>query len=110
MFYSLTAHRVHDKVRFKEGGETLLLSVDADPDHLVAGLLQAEKLMKAIDTPESVDSCAEFFSKLIFGEAQSKKLLDFYFGNRGVVLELLCRYFTERLNKKIMKEQKRRQK
>lgn len=106
--YTLTANRVHDRVKFTEGNDTVILRVEADPDQLVAGLLEAQKLMKAIQTEEDVPKAAHFFAKVLFGEEQAQRLLDFYYGNPGCVLEMLCRYFASHLNKKIVAAQKRK--
>lgn len=106
--YKMTANRVHDKVKFTEGNDSVILRVEADPDQLVAGLLEAQRLMKAIQTEEDVPKAAHFMAKVLFGEEQAQKLLEFYYGNTGCVLEMLCRYFAGHLNKKIVAAQKKK--
>lgn len=106
--YQMTMHHVHDRVRFSEGYDSLSLLVDEEPDRMVAGLIEAQKLMKAIQTQEDAEKAARFFAGVLFGDAQAEKLLEFYHQNAACVLEVCCRYFADRLQKLITKAQKRK--
>ncbi len=108
--YKMTMNHVHDRVKFSEGYDSLTLLVDEEPDRMVTGLIEAEKLMKAIETEEDAEKAGHFFASVLFGEAQAEKLFEFYHGNAACVLEVCCRYFADRLNKLITKAQKNKRK
>ena len=108
--YKLSLNRVHDKVRINEGDEHLLLKVDADPVRMVAGILQAQKILQAIDdnsTEEQRHDAAEFFCGCIFGKEQTAQIFDFYHDDTGCVINVCGRYFAERLSKLIDKAQRK---
>lgn len=107
---SLSLGRVYDTVRIKEGGKTLLLNVNNDPSRIVIGLNEAQKRLLTINdetTEEEKASIARFLSEVIFGEEQTKKLFDFYYGDAMCVISIATKYFSERLAKKISKVQKK---
>jgi hypothetical protein len=108
--YEVTLNRVHDIVRIREGGDSLRLIVDGDPMRMVAGLNEAQKILKAIDT-ETTDEeklkAAEYFAEVIFGKEQAKQILDFYRNDSLCVINLCGTYFRDRLGKLIEKAQKK---
>lgn len=106
---SLSLGRVYDTVTINEGGEKLILHVNADPNRIVVGLSEAQKRLVTIneETPkEERDEIALFFASVLFGEEQAKKLLDFYYGDSSCVVSMCALYFAKRLKKKIEKAQK----
>lgn len=108
--YSLSLGRVYDRIRIKEGTEHLDLYVDADPQRMVAGLEQAQTMLKSI-TDETTDQerrdIALYFAGVIFGGEQAAKLFEYYHGDTNCVIMVCGRYFSERLGKKIVKQQKK---
>ena len=108
--FKLSLNRIHDTVRITEGSDALMLTVNADPNRLVAGLKQAQAALSAITdetTPEDVQKAAEYFADVIFGEEQRKQLFEFYRNDAGCVINICGRYFAEGLKKKIIKAQKK---
>ena len=108
--YKMTLNRVHDKVTVKEGGETLVLTVDGDAMRMVAGLNKAQEKMKAlsdVSTDEEVIDAARFFAAVIFGREQAEHLLNFYAGDPGCVISVCGKYFRERLASRITKAQRK---
>lgn len=105
----LTLNRVHDTLTIKEGSETLHLTVDGDAQRMVAGLLNVrEKSMQIQDgSEEKLEEVARYFAETIFGKAQADKLFEFYRENAGCVFAICSQYFSERLNKKVTRAQKR---
>ena len=106
----ITLNRVHDTVCIREGDERLPLKVDADPGRIIAGLSVAGKLMKELtkdSTDEQRHEAIMYYARSIFGPEQAEKLLDFYHGDIGCVVNVCGKYFTERLAKKITKAQKK---
>lgn len=109
--FKMSLGRVYDNVRISEGGESLSLAVDADPMRMVAGLNQAQKRLQAItgeSTEAQVREAALSFAGVIFGPEQAERLLEFYHGDPGCVINICGRYFSERLRGKIAKAQKRK--
>ena len=109
--FKLSLNRVYDKVRISEGSESLLLSVDADPMRMVAGLNQAQKAMQAItseSTEEETKAAAAYFAGVIFGPGQAEQLMEFYHGDAACVINVCGKYFAERLSKLIARAQKRK--
>ena len=107
---SLSLGRVYDTVKITEGGVSLILHVNVDPNRMVIGLNEAQKRLKSIDentTDEEREDIARFFSNVIFGEEQTQKLFDFYYGDPLCVISVGSKYFAERLGKKILKAQKK---
>lgn len=107
---TLTLDRVYDTIRITEGGETLTLHVNSDPSRIVVGLAQAQKRLVTIteETPdEEREEIARFFSGVIFGEEQTQKLFDFYYGESSCVVAVCGQYFAKRLSKLISKAQKK---
>lgn len=105
----LSLGRVYDTITIREGGEKLVLHVNNDPSRIVLGLNQAQKRLKSIDentTQEERLEIARFFAGVIFGEEQTEKLLEFYYGDPSCVISISGKYFAERLSKIISKAQK----
>ena len=108
--FNISLHRVHDKVRITEGGESLELHVDADPMRMVAGLSQAQKMLQALtsdSTEEESLNAAKYFAQVIFGKEQADNLVGFYHNDAGCVINVCGRYFEKRLSKLIMAAQKK---
>ena len=108
--FNISLHRVHDKVRITEGGESLDLHVDADPMRMVAGLSQAQKMLQGItnETPEEESlNAARYFAQVIFGKDQAEQLVGFYHNDAGCVINVCGRYFEKRLSKLITAAQKK---
>lgn len=108
---TLTLCRVYDTIKITEGGETLTLHVNSDPSRIVVGLAQAQKRLVTITeetTDEEREEIARFFSGVIFGEEQTQKLFDFYYGESSCVVAVCGQYFAKRLSKLISKAQKRK--
>lgn len=108
--YNLSLNRVHDTVRIREGGETLLLRVDADPLRIVAGLNRAQESLKSIDentTAEDQARIARFFAGVIFGDKQADELMTFYRDDSACVINVCGRYFADRLAGLITRAQKK---
>jgi len=111
--FEISLHRVHDRVKITEGGDSLLLHVDADPMRMVAGLSQAQKIMQGLteeSTEDEQKNAALYFASVIFGKEQAEKLLDFYHGDAGCVYNACGQYFGKRLNKLIVAAQKKQKK
>lgn len=107
---TLSLNRVYDKVRIREGGETLMLRVNCDPARIVAGLNESQRMLKSISeetTDKEKQDIALHFAEVIFGENQAKALLDFYYGDSLCVISVCSQYFTKRLAGKITAAQKK---
>ena len=101
---------VRDTVKFTESGDSITLTVCADPQRLVQGLSKARELMMLVtdDTPkEEQITAAKFIATVIFGSEQAEKLMDFYFGEPACVINVCGKYFAEKLSGLIIKEQKK---
>ena len=110
--YEVTLNRVHDTVKIKENDDYIILTVNADPMRLVAGLNNAQKKLTEVvnqTDPEddAIREAAAYFAGTIFGKEQAEKLMDFYAGDAGCVINVCGTYFRERLGDKITKIQKR---
>lgn len=108
--YKMSLNRVHDTVKINEGDENIILRVDGDPVRMVAGILQAQKLLQAIDensTDEQRHDAALFFAGVMFGQDQAAKLFEFYHNDEGCVLNVCGKYFKDRLSKLLDKAQKK---
>lgn len=105
--YTVTTDRVRDKIRVRENGETLVLTVDEEAGSLVNGLNRVQKKLAGADT-STVNETAKMFAGVIFGQEQAAKLLDFYGGNPYSVIEVCGKYFSERLGTMITEKQKKR--
>ena len=111
--YNITLNRVHDTLKIKENGETLPLTVNADPMRIVAGLNKAQTklndLVKDNREPaeEEIKEAAEYFATVIFGKEQAEKLMEFYNNDAACVINVCGTYFRERLALKITKVQKK---
>lgn len=107
--YKLTLNRVYDKVRIIENDQKLILTVNTDAMRLVAGLMEVQKDMAKygeMDEQQKMD-IARRFAGVIFGDEQTKQLEDFYHGDAGCIVSVCGKYFSERLNKRIIKAQKK---
>lgn len=108
---SLSLGRIYDTVRITEGGSSLVLHVNNDPSRIVIGLNEAQKRLQSIDentTEEEKTEIARFFASVIFGDEQTQKLFDFYYGDPMCVIGISSNYFSKRLAKKITKAQKKK--
>ena len=106
----MSLNRVRDHVVIKEGDDRLKLYVDADPLRIVAGLNQAQKMMREItdETPEEErEKIAEYFAAVLFGEKQAKELIEFYHHDPACIFNICGKYFGQKLAKKITKAQKK---
>lgn len=107
--YKASLNRVHDLIEVREGTEHMILRVDADPMDLVRLLNALEPRMNALDSgnEKEADGIAREFCSAIFGAAQTDKMFDFYNGSGVCVLNIVGKYFSERMWKLITKAQKR---
>lgn len=108
--FQMSLNRVHDTVRVHEGNENIILKVNGDPMRMVAGLSQAQKMLKALNaesTEEERDAAAMYFAQVIFGKEQAERLKEFYHQDAECVVLLCGRYFSGRLSKLITQAQKR---
>lgn len=108
--FEISLNRIHDNIRIREGNDTLNLSVDADAMRMVAGLNKARNLLQSITdktTEEQRNEAARYFAAVIFGDEQAGKLMDFYRGDAGCVINVCGQYFAKRLSGIIAKVQKK---
>lgn len=110
--YEITLNKIHDTVRVKENGESLVLTVCADPMRIVSGLSRAQEKMQKLTEQENPDvkelnDAAEYFAAVIFGVEQGEKLFAFYGNDPAAVINVCGTYFRERLQAKITAAQKR---
>ena len=106
----LTLNRVHERVVIKEGGEKLILTVDGEPMRMVAGLSQAQKLLKALtkdSTEEETKGAALYFAQVLFGKDQAEKLMAFYIEDAGCVINICAQAFEKKIGKQITRLQKK---
>ena len=109
--HEISLGHVHDTIRVREGDETLTLTVEADPDRIIAGLRLAQDKLMALNkdsSEEEYGAASAAFAEAIFGPKQAAELLDFYHGDATCVINVSSRYFNDRLKTLITKEQKRR--
>lgn len=109
--HTLSLNRVYDTVTISEGGKELTLHVNADANRLVVGLAQAQKRLMTISeetTDEEREEITRFFAGIIFGEEQTQKLFDYYYGDASCVIAICGTYFANRLSKLITKAQKKK--
>lgn len=107
---AISLNRVRDRVKFREGAESIELRVDADPFRLVSGLNAAMEKMKAVKDEtdaEAVKNAALYFAGVMFGDEQAQRLLDFYAGQPDCVVGVCGQYLALRLTKLIEKAQKK---
>jgi hypothetical protein len=108
--FKISLNRIHDTIRIREGNDALNLSVDADAMRMVAGLNKARNLLQSITeetTEEQRNEAARYFAAVIFGDEQAGKLMDFYRGDAGCVINVCGQYFAKRLSAMIAKAQKK---
>jgi ribosomal protein L28 len=108
----VTLNRIHHTVTVNENGEKLKLVVNADPMRLVAGLNKAQKKLKESvfkenPTEEEVKEAAEYFAAVLFGREQTEKLMEFYAGDGGCVINICGQIFKDQLTAKIAAAQKK---
>lgn len=108
--YSL--NRVRDNITIKEGEETLDLYVDCDAATIIPKLINARRKVSEVrtdSTEEEQKEAAQALSCAMFGEDQTKKLIDFYHGDFGAVVTICGMYFSSKhgLGEKITKAQKK---
>ena len=107
--FHMSLNRIHDTVKITEGNDSLVLTVNCDPNRLVAGLNQAQKMLTAVNDEskeEEIKAAADYFAGVIFGTEQAKDLMDFYRNDAGCVINVCGQYFANRLKQLIIKAQK----
>lgn len=110
--YEITLNKIHDTVKVTENGESLVLTVCADPMRIVSGLSRAQEKMQKLSEQDEPDvkelhESAEYFAAVIFGVEQAEKLFSFYGNDPACVINVCGQYFRERLQNKITAAQKR---
>lgn len=109
--YKITLNRVHDLIEVREGTESLVLRVDADPMDIVRIITKLEPKLNMIQSNEEAKAEAESigheFCNVIFGRIQTSKLFEFYNNDALAVLDIISKYLSERLVMKVAKVQKR---
>ena len=108
--YTISTNHIRDKVAFVEGGEKLVLTVDVDPFGIVGqmnGVVEDLKKLNDSSSPDEVMRLSVELGNRMFGEEQTKKLVEFYHGDEKQLFSVLTRYFIERLNKLIVDAQKK---
>lgn len=109
--YKLSLKHVHDLIEVREGDERLVLRIDADPVSIVHMINKIEPRLNSIHKQEEAENEAESIAReycgTIFGRKQMMKLFELYNGNAESVLDMCCRYTTDRLIKLITKAQKK---
>lgn len=104
----LSLNHVHDNFIIQEGEEKIRIRVDAEVTELARSVKEALALVElAKKKPERAEEADMAFSRAMFGETQTKQILDLYNGNTLSVLEISARAFTMRLARKIEKAQRR---
>ena len=104
----INPYPVTDKVTFRNLDETIMRTVRGDAGTLVAGLRKAHaRLAELNDETEEKEKLetARYLAKVIFGEEQAEKLIEFYHDPLAVI-SACGLYFQGRLSKKITKAQK----
>ena len=108
--YSISLNRVYDTVKIKEGGNSLILKVNADSRQVVTELTAVQKRLQAMtdSTPgdERHEVCMQF-ATVIFGAEQAKELSEFYGNDDSCLLGICGKYFADRLSKLISSAQKK---
>lgn len=106
--YTVSTNRVRDRIRVKENGKTLELTVNEESGNLVHGINKAQqKLSETVNKPETAADAAQFFAAVIFGQEQAGRLMDFYGGDPFSVVEVCVKYLRERLGAMITRNQKK---
>ena len=108
--YTISLNRVHDRIAIREGGEKLILTVDADPMRMAAEIMSARRLLDELtetSTDEELNAAADAFAVAMFGTDQAERLREFYRGDGKCILNVCARYFHDRLAGKITAAQKR---
>ena len=111
----LSLNRIRDSVVVREGNETLKLYVDCDATTIVQKLLNAKREIDRVSkNAEATDNerteAAITLASSMFGDEQTKELLNFYHGDAGCVVTICGMYFGNNkhgLSKKITKAQKK---
>lgn len=109
--HEISLGHVHDKIMIKEGDESIILKIDADPDRMISGLRIAQEKLQSLNkdsTDDEYKEASSLFAEAIFGKQQTEELFSFYRGDATCVINVSSRYFNERLTKLITREQKRR--
>lgn len=102
--YTLSTDRVRDRVRVREGGRTLVLTVSGEASRLVQAVSKVQEKLTAARA-EDAGECAEMFAEAVFGKEQAAKLLEFYGNDPYCVLEVCGKYFRNRLGGLITRKQ-----
>ena len=106
----ITLNRVYDTIAVREGNTKHILHVNGDASRMSVGLLQAQKRLQTINentTDAEREEITRYFSDIIFGEEQTQKLFDYYYGDASCVIAVCGKYFAQRLSKLITKAQKK---
>ena len=104
---ALSLGHVHEKINVKEGEYTISLVVDADVSTLAQRTKTALSMMQnAAGDRSAMEEAGFTLSRVMFGDEQTQRLLEFYAGNRVSLLEISLRIFAQRLSKKIEKAQR----
>lgn len=109
--FRVSLGRVHERVKVKEGGESLILRVDGDPIQMTIGLNRAREQLQALTDEKNEEkalAAARSFAEVFFGKKQTEQLIEFYNENAACVISVCGQVFEKRLVKKIIKAQKRR--
>ena len=108
--YTISLNRVHDRIMIREGGEKLVLTIDADPMRMAAEIMAARRLLDDLtetSTDEELNAAADAFSVAMFGREQADRVREFYRGDGKCILNVCARYFHDRLAAKITAAQKK---
>lgn len=108
--FRISLNCIRETVVFREGGKTLRLKVNSEPNTLMIQLTQAQKQMSGLtenSTEAEQKDCALAFAGAIFGNEQAIRLLDFYQQKASYVINVCGQYLSKRLTQKIIRAQKK---
>lgn len=105
----VTLGRVRDKVTFREGDEKIEMRVDVDAARIMAGLKSIQATLDDIDPADAdaMESAAQRFAVVLFGEEQAKRLREFYGGDAGTLIRACGQYTRKFLLEKVTKAQEK---
>ena len=107
----ITLNRVYDRFVIREGAEKLVLTVNGDPDRMIAGLNEAQKMLKSITedtTKEDQLKISMYFAEVLLGKEQAEKVAEFYLNDATCIINVCGKIFAQRISKKITSMQKKR--
>lgn len=111
--YRISLGNVYDDIEVVRGEQTLNLSVDESPAKMVQGLADVHDRIQKMNRESSDEEwkdAALMMARVIFGEEQAAKLLEFYHGDHFAVISVCTKYYSERLHKKIRDVQTKKRK